>query len=230
VSVRKLFELQCLEQEIEAAEKALSAARAAVGESAALRQARAELAAAASRLAALTREQKDTESAAADITARMTVANESLYSGRVKNSKELQNLQSEFDHLKVQRDLLDEKALGLMERIETAKSEHGRLSMAMTAATERWQQEQQRLSADISSLEGKLVELQGSLKQSLPSIPRESLAAYLKMKEARGWPVSRVEKGICGRCRINLSSAELQRARGGALVGCSSCGRLLFFE
>ncbi len=228
--MRKLFELQCLEQEIEASEQALSTARAAVGESAALRQARADLAAAASGLAALTHEQKDTEAAAADISARMAVANESLYSGRVKNPKELQNLQSEFDRFKVQRDLLDEKALGLMEHVEAARADHARLSSAMAAAVERWQHEQQRLSVDIAGLEGRLSELQASLKQVLPGIPRESLAVYQKMKEVRGWPVSRVEKGICGRCRISLSSAELQRARGGALVGCSSCGRLLFFE
>ena len=230
MSVRKLYELQCLEREIEVSEQALAAGRSAIGESVALRQARANLAAADSRLAELTREQKDVESAAADISAKMTAANESLYSGRVKNSKELQNLQTEYDHLKIQRDLLDEKALGLMEHIETAKSEQERFRMALNAATEQWQKEQQRLRADIAGLESQLIELQAALKQALPGVPRESLAVYQKMKESRGWPVSRVEKGICSRCRINLSSAELQRARGGALVGCSSCGRLLFFE
>ena len=230
MSIRQLFELQCLGKEIEAAGQALAAARAGIGESAALRQARDSLAAAVSRQGELAREQKDTENATADITARMTVAHESLYSGRVKNPKELQNLQSEYDHLKAQRDLLDDKALSLMERIEAARAEQSRLTAGFAAATELWQNEQQGLRAAIARLEGELADLQASLKQALPGVDRESLAVYQKMKEARGWPVSRVEKGICGRCRINLSSAELQRARSGALVGCSSCGRLLFFE
>ena len=222
--------MQCLEQQIEAAGQALAANRAALGESAALRQARANLAEAVSSLDNLTREQKNTENATADITAKMTVAHESLYSGRVKNPKELQNLQTEYDHLKAQRDLLDDKALSLMERSEAARSEQGRFNIALTVATGRWQQEQQNLGADITRLESEIIELQVVLKQALPGIDRESLAVYQKMKDARGWPISRVEKGICGRCRINLSSAELQRARSGALVGCSSCGRLLFFE
>jgi len=34
--------------------------------------------------------------------------------------------------------------------------------------------------------------------------------------------------GICQGCRITLPNTDLQRARGGGVVRCSSCGRIIF--
>ena len=41
-------------------------------------------------------------------------------------------------------------------------------------------------------------------------------------------PWARVEQGICRGCRISLPTTDLQQARSGKLVQCSSCGRILF--
>ena len=51
---------------------------------------------------------------------------------------------------------------------------------------------------------------------------------YTELKKQKGIAVAKVEQGICRGCRISLPTAELQQARSGSLVRCSSCGRILF--
>jgi predicted nucleic acid-binding Zn-ribbon protein len=230
VSIRQLYQLQCLELEIEAKEQSLAKDQAKIGESQALRQAKANLTQAQAELEALSREQKSAEYAISDLSARMTITHESLYSGRVKNSKELQNLQHEHDTLKSQRDPLEEKVLSLMEQIEEARTKTTRSIVELSEVEILWQADQKTLQMEIATLKKMLAELNSQRDEALASIPKEELSLYNQIRQMRGWAVSRMEQGICNRCRLNLSSSEIQRARGGAIVQCSSCSRLLYLE
>jgi hypothetical protein len=74
--------------------------QAQLGDSPALKQARINLAQARSSLDGLAKEQRETESAVSDLSAKMAAANESLFSGRSHNPKELQNLQQDLGTLR----------------------------------------------------------------------------------------------------------------------------------
>ena len=70
MSIRQLYQLQMLEQEIAAKERTLAQADGRLGESLALKQAKANLATAKTELEAAAREQRDTEAAIADLSAK----------------------------------------------------------------------------------------------------------------------------------------------------------------
>ncbi len=230
MSIHQLFHLQCLEQEIADEEHNLAGKQASMGTSPELRQARTNLSLAQAGLEALRKEQKDAEYAIADLSSKMTVAHESLYSGRIKNPKELQNLQHEYDNLKAQRDPLEEKVLLLMEQIDASGSEIARLDIVLSGVEAAWKEDQKVLQAEIAAIKQALAELEAQKDTALPAIAREELSLYQQVKQMRGQAIARVEQGACTMCRISLSSAEAQRVRTGAMVYCSSCGRLLFLE
>jgi predicted nucleic acid-binding Zn-ribbon protein len=230
MSVRQLYQLQLLELEIESAEQSSARAQARLNENEELRKAKATLASSQSELDALLKNQKDTDWAISDVTAKITVTNESLYSGRVRNPKELTNLQQELDSLKHQRDPLEEKAMSLMEKIEKIQGHLNKLDADLKNIESRLREEHKALHAQIDELKAKLAELHDQHSQAIAVIPPDEARFYADLRKRRGIAVARVDKGTCGSCRISLSSAELQRARSGKVVQCSSCTRILFFE
>ena len=230
MGIKQLYDLQCLEQDIAASEQALVKARAQTGESPALKQARDNLAQANAEMAALTAEQKTADYAVADLAAKMTVANESLYSGRIKNPKELQNLQHELASWQAQRDPLEEKSLALMEKIEQAAGRVHRRQEELSAAEVQWQAEQTVLRDKINTVTEALKVLRLKRADMVTAIPHGNLELYDQLRKTRGWAVARLEQGNCGHCRLGLSTASVQRARAGQTVTCPSCGRLLFYE
>ena len=230
MSVRQLYQLQLLDLEIDSAEQASARAQAKLNENEELRQARASIAKSQSELDVLLQQQKGNDWALSDITAKITVTNESLYSGRVRNPKELTSLQQELDSLKHQRDPLEEKAMTLMEKIEDAQSWLQKLGDELTSVETRLDEEHKVLHSQIDDLKAKLAELHEQHSQAIAVIPADEASFYADLKKRRGIAVTRVDKGTCGSCRISLSSAELQRARSGKLAQCSSCTRILFSD
>jgi predicted nucleic acid-binding Zn-ribbon protein len=230
MSVRQLYQLQCIELEIESAEQAVARDRARLAEHKELSQAKANLDKARSELNGLLQQQKDNDWALFDISAKMTVTTESLYSGRVRNPKELTSLQQELEALGHQRDPLEETALGLMEQIEGAQARIKECEAALTAVESRLGAEHKEVHAHIDELNARLATLNEQRARAAAQVPPDELGFYNNLKARRGMAVSRVEQGTCGACRISLSSAEVQRARAGRIVQCSSCRRILFFE
>jgi predicted nucleic acid-binding Zn-ribbon protein len=230
MSVRQLYQLQTLELEIESTENASAAAHAKLNANEELRQAKAKVAKSQFELDALLKSQKDNDWAISDITAKMTVTSESLYSGRVRNPKELTTLQQELDSLVKQRNPLEEKAMSYMEKIECVQARLKTLDGELKAIESRLREEHQTLHTQLDELKAKLDEMHAQHSQAVVVIPPDEVRFYAEVKKRRPKPVARIDKGTCGGCRISLSSSELQRARGGRVIPCSSCGRILFFE
>jgi len=230
MSVRQIYQLQCLELEIESAEQSSARAQARLNEDEELRQAKEKIEKSQSELNGLLHQQKENDWAISDITAKITVTSESLYSGRVRNPKELTSLQQELESFKHQRDPLEEQAMTLMEKIEVVQSHLEKLGVELRAVEGRLREEHKALHAQIDELTAKLAILKEQRAQAVASIPPDEVRFYSDLKSRRRPAVSQVEQGTCGCCRISLSSAELQRARSGKVVQCSSCSRILFFE
>ena len=230
MSVRQLYQLQILELEIASAEQATAKAQARLNENEELRSAKAAIAKSQSELDILLKSQKEADWAISDITSKMTVTSASLFSGRVRNPKELTSLQQELDSLKHQRDPLEEKSMGYMEKIEAVQARLKTLDAELKAVEGKLREEHKALHSQLDELKAKLDALHEQHSQAIKLIPPEEAAHYSEVKKRRANPVARVEKGTCGGCRLSLSSAELQRARSGKVIQCSSCSRILFFE
>lgn len=227
---RQLYQLQVIEIDIESKEQALAKCLGQLGESRVVVEAKARLLSTQERLEKLKHEQHSAEWEIEDLETKLSSAKESLYSGRVKNPKELSSLQHEVEGLNTIHDQMEEKVLEIMEQVELATSELDSLSNELKAFEEEWHKEQQRLSAEIEQLKSSLSQLKNERWKALDGIDTETIDCYKQLRKQKGLAVARVEQGTCCGCRISLSTAELQRARGGSLVKCNSCGRILFID
>ena len=227
-TVRQLFELQEIDLDIENRERAAKAITARLGESQALRDARSRLAGEQGRLEELLREQRSMETEAEDLTLKIGGAEKSLYDGRIRIPKELSALQQDITLLKARRAQLEDKALVVMEQAEASRQSLSGFSDTLSAAEAEWRAAQAELETELEQTTAALAGLRKKSRELAGSIEPASLAIYQALRTRKGVAVARVEQGICRGCRISLPVSELQLARAGSLVQCSSCGRILY--
>jgi len=225
---KQLYQLQEVDLEIEANEQTLNRLVSQLGKNQTVVEAQAKLDSEQRRLDDLKRRQHSAEGDVDDLVTKITTAEEQLYSGRIRNPKELTNLQHEVDLLKAKRDQLENKALEIMDQVELAEASVAASGNEFNKLETEWHSQQQQLSTDIEVLQSKLSELRQKRQLLSAEIDPQAVGVYDKLRKQKGQAVAKVEQGICRGCRISLPSSELQQARSGNLVQCSSCGRILF--
>ena len=225
---KQLFQLQELDLEIESKEQTLRQKDSQLGEDRVVTIARAKLAEEQQQLGELVHQQRSAEWEIDDLDSKITAVEKQLYGGKIINPKELASLQHEVNTLKAKQDQLENKALEIMDRVELAEARVADASSEVKKVESEWQHQQQQLSAEIDQLKSELPELQRKRQLLSGEIDPQAVEFYERLREQRGEVVAKVEQGICRGCRISLSSSELQRARSGNMVQCSSCGRILF--
>ncbi len=227
-TIKQLYHLQEIELEIEAAERSVQQIISQLSQNKAVVKAQNKLADKKQRLEELKRQQNSAEWEIDDFTTKLKATEEQLYSGRISNPKELASLQQEAELLKAKRDQLEDKALEIIDKIELAEAEVEALSGDLKTMEAEWQNQQDKLSGDKEQLVDKIAELKQKQPQLLAGIEPQLAQLYYRLKQNKGRAVAKVEQGVCRGCRISLPTAELQQARSGQLVQCSSCGRILF--
>jgi len=226
--VQQLYQLQEVDLEIEADESALSRMLSQLGDNQAIVEAQAKLTSKQQRLDELKHRQHSAEWEVDDLVTKLTTAEEQLYSGRIKNPKELTSLQHEVNLLKAKRDQLESKVLEIMDQVDLAEADVVAANSGFKQLETEWHTKQQQLSADIAALKDKLSGLKQKRQLLSAEIDPQVVELYDKLRKQRGQAVAKVEQGICRGCRISLPFSELQQVRSGNLVQCSSCGRILF--
>ncbi len=224
----QLYQLQEIDLAIESSEQALSQIASQLGESKTVVRAQAELTLENQRLEELRHQQHSAEWEIDDLVAKLAIAEDKLYSGEIRNPKELTSLQQEVDGMRARRSQLEDKALVIMEQVELAMASVASKSSELKTLEAEWRSQQKQLSAEMEQLKTKLSDLNHKRQLLLARIDPQAVEVYSELKKQKGTAVAKVEQGICCGCRISLPITELQRARSDSLVRCSSCGRILF--
>jgi len=225
---KELYQLQEIDLELEADEKALTKATGQLGESQTVTRARKKLASDNQHLEELKRQQLSFEWDVDDLTTKITAAEEKLYGGRLGNPKELSSLQHEVEGFKSRRTQLEDNVLEIMEQIEQDESSVAGTANELKVLEADWQSQQQQLSNEIDQLKLGLSDLKQKRESLSAGIDPQAIELYDKLKKQKGTAVAKVEQGICQGCRISLSAAQLQQVKTGNLLQCSNCGRILF--
>jgi len=226
---RQLYQLQELDVEIESDEQALGRVTSQIGESEAVLESQARLESEQQSLEELKHQQHTAEWEIDDVTTKIAAAEESLFSGRIKNPKELASLQQEVEMFKARRGQLEEKALSVIDQVEQVEAAVAKISAELKTLTAEWRRQQKQLAGEKTKLQAALADLKGRWQQLSEQVEPETVEFYKQLRERKGGTaVARVEQGICRGCRISLPTTDLQRVRGNNLVQCSSCGRILF--
>jgi uncharacterized protein len=227
---RQLYELQELDNDIEHTQQTLDLKTGQLGKREALDAAHESLTAEQKHLEERKHARRGTEGEVDDILNKIKTAEQQLYGGRITNPKELGNLQHEINSLKAMSDTTENKALEIIEQVETSEKKVAALSAEYNRLEEEWQRQQKQLGDDIELLKKTLADLNEKRRQLAEQIEPPTASLYDKVRRQKKQAVSKVEQGICRACRISISASVLQKARAGQPVLCGSCGRILFIS
>jgi predicted nucleic acid-binding Zn-ribbon protein len=225
---KQLYRLQEVDLEIESGERALEQVTSQLGDSQAVIKTEKQLELEQKHLEELSRQQRSAEWEIDDITTKLAAAEEQLFSGRVKIPKELTNLQHEVEAFQSRRNQLEEKALEIIDRVEQSEAEVAKIESELGKLKADWQRQQKQLTDEMERLKATLADLRDKRQRLVGEIAPPAFEFYQTLRKGKGMAVARVEQGICRGCRISLPTTDLQQARSGNLVQCSSCGRILF--
>jgi predicted nucleic acid-binding Zn-ribbon protein len=162
-----------------------------------------------------------------DYNTKIMEIEEKLYSGRIKNPKELANLQHEAEGFKGQRSQVEDRVLEIMEQIAQGEARAASLAGRLEKLEEAWRQEQAQLQAEAAQRKAIIAELQQKRQTQVSDIEPATVGIYQEIKRQKGRAVAKLERGTCRACGITLSTAQLQQAKSKQMLRCRNCGRIL---
>lgn len=229
---KELFQLQQIEQEIEARNSEIARIKEALGKSQKIIDAQSALDQAKEWLKKIQKDQKDKEYVLEDLQSRKKDLEEKLYEGKEKGHKELESLRKEVEKLKSQAQKEENLLFGLMSESDEANKNLARYAERLKHVEEDWNNEKASLTGQISNLEMAIQELQVRKSDQTSRFTPQELELYNKLKsQKQGKAVARVEQGRCQGCRLSLSMNLLKRLRAENMpVFCDNCGRILLLE
>ena len=226
-SAKTLYDLQQIDLNIEKEQETLDDINRQLGESEALAQVKAALLTEQKHLAETEKRQRDVEWEIEDLRSSIKQLNDKLYGGKSKNPKELVSLEKELEIFKAKLRQKEDDLLDQMAEIESLQDKIKINSERLGNMEEEWQREQKELAQRQAKVKSRLSELSRTRKALASDIAKQTLELYEGIRSRKGQAVVKIEQGRCQGCRLNLAVNELQRARAGALIQCSSCGRIL---
>ena len=154
----------------------------------------------------------------------------SLYSGRIKNPKELQDLQKEIAAQKRQQTVLEDQQIASMIALEESEKEHMQASAQLSAVQARFAEQKAGLLGEQTQINKNIERLQSERAALLSPIAPENLQIYLRLRaQKRGTAIATVTDKTCDGCGASLTPGEWQAARSPSkIVYCTTCGRILY--
>lgn len=223
-----IYRLQCLDSEGYVKRKRLAEIEAALGESKALKQARRALESVQALVQKWTVRQRDLELEIQGISDKTTRSEQRLYSGTVKNPKELADLQAEAASLQRRRQKLEDDLLEVMIEREEAETTRAQAQQHLDETQAHWSDQQVDLIAEQKVLQGRLVEVEQARAELLPSIEAGDLDTYQNLRHRKGGlAVTQVSGDACGVCGMAVSPNLKWQLRQGELGYCSNCERII---
>ncbi len=157
-------------------------------------------------------------------------AEASLYSGQVKNPKELQDLQMEVASLKKYLTTLEERELEAMVLAEETQNALDEANRKLQEVQETLKDQNRDLTNESKSLKKDLERLEPERKAVVDDITESFLKTYEKLRQQkRGIAVAAMADNSCSACGTTLTQSQHQNARSSnQLFNCPTCGRIVY--
>jgi len=225
-----LFRLQKLDTEIDNAESRLIEIEQALSNDERVRRAVKKLEKAQAQAKHVRIELHQIEDKVEAQRIKRKITQSSLFSGKIKNPKELLDLQMESEALKRYIAQLEDEQLETMIANESAVEAEKEAEKQLQEAKAKASEENASLRGEKSKLTDNLARLSREKEAVLQAISPDTLKMYQKLRNRKnGAAVAAVSDGGCSICGQALTPADLQTIRASnRLVFCPSCGRILY--
>lgn len=156
----------------------------------------------------------------------------SLYGGKIKNPKELQDLQREIISIKSVISLMEDDQLTLMISAEEQETRLKSTDSKLANAKDNNAQKSASLSIESKQIDQENSRLIVERNVLINQIPTPVLIKYDNLRAKKGGvAVAKVDDQTCSLCGASLTPSECQSAKSPASIfTCSSCGRILYAD
>ncbi|MBE7471510.1 MAG: hypothetical protein DPW09_30675 [Anaerolineae bacterium] len=227
---QQLYQLQTLDSELDKINQQLASIAAQLGESEALKKARAEAGAAEKTWRQAQAAMQDLTLEVKSLAEKIAQQEKVLYQGKALSAKEAANLQDEINSLKRRHSQREERLLEAMVGAEESEIQLKRAQTELTQVEADWQATQEQLTQQQAALRARAVELKQHRPVIIKVIDPDDLEEYDDLRPRKaGRAVAMIKDGICLGCGVAASSSRIQHARADTeLVYCGTCGRILY--
>jgi predicted nucleic acid-binding Zn-ribbon protein len=228
--IAELWQLQEIDSALDARRASLDDARERIGESDEIAELQQAVESKRGAHRAAEAEQRDIELHADEVRGKISEAEQRLYSGNVRNPKELQGLQEDVAQLKRQLSSLEDRGIAALTALETAEQELRAAEHELATRETAWRDEQSELQTRVERLAAEIADYEQRRKEAVGQVDPDALGTYNHVRRTHhGRGVAKLDRNLCLGCRISLPVSIVNRARAGStVVQCPNCERILY--
>lgn len=153
-----------------------------------------------------------------------------LFSGKVRNPKELQDLQAETHALDRAIAKLEEEQLHAMMEVEESDALEENARKELQAVLDRKATENSRLMSEKNKIESEIPLVDAQRQVLIDQLDADTFRIYRNlMKSKAGRAVAEIHDDSCGACGVVITPADIQAAKSSSkMIYCKNCGRILY--
>ncbi len=179
-------------------------------------------------LATTTAQVKDKELNIGTLQEKLSRSTERLYSGQVKNPKELEDLEAEVKSIGKRVEGLELELMEAVEKQETLKSDSSTSNELLAEMEADWKTQSQDLRISQGEIATEMKAILEKRKPKVEKIAPNVLNNYMKLlKSKSGLGIVKLKGSNCEGCKIGMDGGTVRQVNSGQLLSCPSCGRYL---
>lgn len=225
-----LYRLQQIDSQIDQARNRLSQIDAILNDRTTIQNAENSYKAANEALTKERKELNQLESQAKDQRIKIQLNESTLYGGKVRNPKELQDLQNEIASLKKFLTVIEDRQFDAMLLVEEAEKVFQKTEIERSQVESRMIEQNAQFNGERSGLLQNMERLQVERSAAEKALAPQELEIYLQLRKSRsGVAVARIVERTCSACGFSLPPALAQAASiPTQIIRCTSCSRILY--
>jgi uncharacterized protein len=223
-----LYQLQTIDLNLAKRRTRLKEITALLGDNQKVTDAQSKLTAAENALKPHQVRSRDLDLEIKSVAAKMKTTNDHLYSGKVRNPKEMQEMQDEITSLQKRQSQLEDELIETMLYVEEAENAIKAAQNELNTITATAAGEHTDLRAEQERLQNEVRQLEETRKGAAQAITPAALQKYESLRVAKkGQVVAPLSGQSCKLCGVEQTSSIVQKVhQGQELVQCT-CGRIL---
>ena len=232
MNLTNLFELQIIDSQLDAFHSELTNIEAQIGQNGAVNNAGKAVLSIQHEIEIIQRELNLIIDEIERKKIKLAQSDSTLYSGRVQNPKELQDLQQEIQYLKNNIADLEDKQLDQMIKLEEIQKSHNQAKKTYDGMASQFETSQSQLTARKETLRLNSERLLRKREVVLTSIEPELVIRYETLRKRKnGLAITNLENDACSACGTQLTPSERQEIHSTSkLFFCPTCGRILYHK
>ena len=152
-----------------------------------------------------------------------------LYGGEITNLKELEQVKENCDKMRKDIASLENQTYANIEACEKIAAKVAGDEAAVQQKKRLHAEKQQLITHALADFDARLTVMESELSQLASQVEPGLLQRFRDLARRTPLPVARVDKGICGGCRMSIPTNQTALAVT-VTVYCDNCGRILLVE